>query len=189
MNLTQFQTTGRNLSVNGLTTSSTGNLSIRLKDDLLITRHGSILGRLEESDLVKTGIFKDDNSTPLASSELAVHRAIYRSTLAQAIVHAHPPCAVSLSLDDEITIPDSPESFGTSKMVPVLGRGMDIKPGALGDIIAEALTNRKIVMVYSHGSFAVGQTLDEACKYTINFEEYCRVMFLLRISKCGDILQ
>jgi L-fuculose-phosphate aldolase len=188
MNLTQFQTTGHDLSVNGLITSSTGNLSIRLKDKLLITRHGSLLGRLEKSDLVKTGICKDDNSTPLASSELAVHRAIYRSTTALAIVHAHPPCAVGLSLNEEISIPGSTASFGSEK-VPVLGKGMDIKPGALGDIIAEALKNRKIVMVYGHGSFAIGQTLDEACKNTIDFEEYCRVIFLLGISKCGDILQ
>ena len=38
-------------------------------------------------DLVRTGIYEDDRFTPRASSELAVHRAIYTGTPAQAIVH------------------------------------------------------------------------------------------------------
>jgi len=80
MFLNQFQNVGRWLFLRGLVSSSSGNLSIRLGDRLIITRRGSNLGALQEKDLVETGINKNDRSTPLASSELAVHRAIYQNT-------------------------------------------------------------------------------------------------------------
>jgi len=98
MILSQFQTVGHDLFSRGLVSSHTGNLGIRLGDRLIITRRGSKLGCLQENDLIETGISKNDRSTPLASIELAVHRAIYRITSASAIVHAHSPYAIALSL-------------------------------------------------------------------------------------------
>ena len=101
MYLPQFQAAGRMLAESGLITGTSGNLSIRLKDRLIITRHDSVLSALTSADLIETGIYEDDSATPLASWELPVHRAIYIATSARAIVHAHPPCAVTLSLLDE----------------------------------------------------------------------------------------
>jgi len=95
MILSQFQTIGHDLFTRGLVSSHSGDMSIRLGDRLIITRRGCRLGCLEEHDLIETGITKNDRSTPLASTELAVHRAIYQQTSALAIVHAHPPHAVA----------------------------------------------------------------------------------------------
>ena len=86
MILSQFQTVGRDLFISGLVSSSSGNLSIRLGDRLIITRRGCRLGCLEEQDLIEAGINKNDRSTPLASIELVVHRAIYQTTPALAII-------------------------------------------------------------------------------------------------------
>jgi len=105
MLLSQFQTIGHDLFARGLVSSSSGNLSIKLGERIIITRRGSRLGCLEEHDLIETGLDKDDRSTPLASTELAVHRAIYRETPALAIVHAHPPHYVALSLVETEIIP------------------------------------------------------------------------------------
>ncbi len=98
MILSQFQTVGNDLFTRGLVSSNSGNLSIRFGDRLIITRRGCRLNCLEEHDLIETGISRNDRFTPLASIELAVHRAIYQTTPALAIVHAHPPHVVALSL-------------------------------------------------------------------------------------------
>lgn len=181
----QFQTVGRNLFTRGLVASHTGNLSIRMGDNLIITRRGSLLGSLEEQDLIETGIYRNDRATPLASTELAVHREIYRMTSALAIVHAHPPHAIALSLREKEIVPRTSEGKGVMGRVPVLGWGMEVKPGALADIIAEGLRDRRVVMVHGHGSFATGQLLDEACNYTTVLEENCQVNCLLKSLESG----
>ncbi len=180
MILSKFQAIGNELFTRGLVSSSSGNLSIRLGEHMVITRRGSKLGGLQENDLIDTGINKNNRSTPLASTELAVHRAIYQQTPALAIVHAHPPHAVALSLTDTEITPSDAEGLSIVGQVPILGWNMEVKPGGLADIIAQALKKHRIVMVHGHGSFAIGQLLEEAHNCTTTLEESCRVTCLLR---------
>ena len=180
MILSQFQTVGRDLFTQGLVSSNTGNLSIRLGTRIIITRRGSRLGSLEENDLIETGLTKNDRATPLASEELPVHRAIYRQTSAQAIVHAHPPHAVALSLTGPEIVPSDAEGLSIVGQIPVLGWHTNVTHDMLADMIAQALKQRRIVMIHGHGSFAIGQLLEEAHNYTTMFEESCRVVCLLR---------
>ena len=116
----QFQTIGRDLFARGLVSSHSGNLSIRLGDRIIITRRGSMLNCLQEHDLIETGIIRNNRSTPLASIDLAIHRAIYRETQALAIVHAHPPHATALSLIENEIVP-SAEGLSVVGTVPVVG--------------------------------------------------------------------
>jgi len=109
-----------------------------------------------------------------------VHRAIYQQTSALAIVHAHPPHAVALSLNDTEIVPSDAEGFPIVGQVPVLAWHMEVKPGGLADIIAGALKEHRIVMVHGHGSFAIGQLLEEAHNCTTTLEESCQVICLLR---------
>lgn len=178
--LSQFQRVGHDLFTRGLVASHTGNLSIRLRNRITITRRGCMLGALQEHDLIETGIDKNDRHTPLASTELAVHRAIYRATPAQAIVHAHPPHAIALSLLAKEIVPSCAEILNTMGKVPVLGWNMAVKPGGLAETIAEALESHRVVMVYGHGSFAVGQLLEDAFNFTTLLEECSQVLYLLR---------
>ena len=83
--LSQFQTVGHALFTQGLVSCYSGNLSIKLGEHLLITHRGSMLGSIGEADLVETGITKNDRATPLASTELEVHRSIYKKTSALAV--------------------------------------------------------------------------------------------------------
>ena len=180
MILSQFQTVGNDLFTKGLVSSHSGNLSIRLGERIIITRRSTRLGCLQENDLIETGINKNDRNTPLASTELAVHRAIYRETPALAIVHAHPPHAVALSLTETEIVPSDTEGLSIVGQVPVLGWHMKVKPGGLADIIAQALKQHRIVMVHGHGSFAIGQLLEEAHNCTTTLEESCQVICLLK---------
>ncbi len=185
MILAQFQTVGHDLFTKGLVSSHSGNLSIRLGERIIITRRTSRLGCLGEHDLIETGINKNDRNTPLASIELAVHRAIYRETPALAVVHAHPPHAVALSLTETEIVPTDTEGLSIVGRVPVLGWNMEVQPGGLADIIAQALKQHRIVMVHGHGSFAIGQLLEEAHNCTTTLEESCQVICLLKSLQVG----
>ena len=180
MILVQFQTVGQDLSTRGLVSSHSGNLSIRLGDRIIITRRGCRLNCLEEHDLIETGISKNDRSTPLASIELPVHRAIYQQTPALAIVHVHPPHAVALSLTETEIVPSDEEGLSIVNRVPVLGWHVKVSPCGLADIIARALQQHKIILVHGHGSFAIGQLLEEAHNYTTTIEGSCQVLCLLK---------
>jgi L-fuculose-phosphate aldolase len=180
MFLTQFQNVGRSLFNRGLVSSQSGNLSIRMGDRLIITRRGSNLGDLQESDLVETGINKNDRATPMASVELPVHRAIYQRTQARAIVHAHPTHVIALSMLETEIGSSHLEDFCALGKVPVLGWNSEVKPGALSDIIAEGLREHRIIVVYGHGSFAIGQLLDEAYNSTTGLEEACEIICLIK---------
>jgi len=139
-----------------------------------------MLSCLEEHDIVETGINKNDRFTPLASTELAVHRAIYKRTPASAIVHAHPAYAVALSFSEQEITPCDVEGSLLLPKVPILGWGTTVKPEEPAEEIAEALARCKIVLVYGHGSFAAAQLLEEAYQYTTALEESCRLLYLLK---------
>ncbi len=189
MILSQFQTVGHDLFAKGLVSSHSGNLSIRLGEKMIITRRSSRLGCLEEHDLIETGINRNDRNTPLASTELAVHRAIYQQSSASAIVHAHPPHAIALSLTGTEIVPSDAEGLSIIGQVAVLGWHMNVRIGGLADIIAQALRQHRIVMVHSHGSFATGQLLEEAHNCTTTLEESCRVIWLLKSLAVAQIRQ
>ncbi len=180
MLISQFQTVGQDLCARGLVSSHGGNLSIKLGERLCITHRSSMLARLEEHDLVETGINRNDRFTPLASTELAVHRAIYKVTRASAVVHAHPPHAVALSFSEQEITPCDVEGSLLLSKVPVLGWETNSKREELAEEIAQALTTHKIVVVRCHGTFAAAQLLEEAYHYTTTLEESCRLLYLLK---------
>lgn len=175
----QFQTVGRDLFARGLVSSNSGNLSIRLGDQLIITRRGGMLNCINENDLIETGVSKNSRTTPLASTDLAIHRAIYHETQALAIVHAHPPHAVALSISDKEIVP-SVEDFSLIGTVPVVGWSEELEKECLADIVARALKKYHIIMVHNHGGFAIGQWLEEAYNLTTALEHSSQVLCLTR---------
>ncbi|MFC1872318.1 aldolase [Chloroflexota bacterium] len=183
MPFSQFLTVGRDLFAGGLVVSNSGNMSVRIKDTVWVTRRGSRMGCLHEQDIIETGLCKNSRTTPLASSELSVHRAIYQKTRALAVVHAHPPHSTALSMTEQEIIPNSANGPDVLGKVPVIGWGMETKEGMLADEIAEALKEHRVVMVHGHGSFAVGQLLEEAYNYTATLEECSKVLCLLKSLK------
>lgn len=180
MILYQFQSVGRDLFARGLVSSHGGNMSIRLGDRMIITRRGCMLNCLQEHDLIETGISKNSRSTPLASIDLAIHRAIYRETQALAVVHAHSPYAITLSLTETEIMPGTVEGLSVVGTVPVVGWHMELKPGGPAELISKTLQQQRIIMVHGHGSYAIGQLLEEAYHLTTALEESCHILYLLR---------
>jgi L-fuculose-phosphate aldolase len=178
--LSQFQAVGRELFQQGLVSSHSGNLSIRLGDRLHITKRGCMLGSIDEQDVIETGLTRNDRVTPRASAELKVHRAIYGSTPALAVVHVHPPHAVALSLTENEVVPSDSEGALFLHRVPVLGWRKKVLPGEIADEIGHALAIHRIVLVHGHGTFAVGQLLEEAYQITSALEQSCHILCILR---------
>jgi len=182
----QFQMVGRDLFARGLVSSNSGNLSIRLGDNIIITRRGGMLNCLSENDLIETGVSKNNRATPLASTDLNIHRAIYRETQALAVVHAHPPHAVALSMTDKEIVPGV-EDFSLIGTVPVVGWSDELEKECLADIVARALQPQRIIMVHNHGSFAIGQLLEEAYNLTTALEHSSQVLCLTRSLQVGSV--
>ena len=178
--LSQFQTIGQALFTQGLVSPQGGNLSVKLGEHLVITHRGSLLGFIQEGDLVETGISKNNRVTPLASKELEVHRCIYKNTSALAVVHAHPPYAVALSFTEKEIVPRDVEGQVLLSKVPILSVERVTKPGELADEIARLMGEHRVVLVRGHGTFAASQLLEEAYYYTVVLEQSCRLLYLLK---------
>jgi L-fuculose-phosphate aldolase len=178
--LSQFQVVGQALFSQGLVSPQGGNLSVKLGERLVITHRGSALGYIQKGDLVETGISKNNRVTPLASTELEVHRCIYKNTPALAVVHAHPPYAVALSFTEKEIVPPDIEGRALLSGVPVLCAGIEGKAVELADEIAKLLGEYRVVLVRGHGTFAASQLLEEAYYYTVVLEQSCRLLYLLR---------
>jgi L-fuculose-phosphate aldolase len=178
--LSQFQAIGQALFTQGLVSPQGGNLSVKLGEHLVITHRGSALGYIQEGDLVETGISKNNRVTPLASTELEVHRCIYKNTPALAVVHAHPPYAVALSFTQKEIVPPDIEGRALLSRVPVLRTRTKGKTGEFADEIARLLGEHRVVLVRGHGTFAASQLLEEAYYYTVVLEQSCRLLYLLK---------
>ncbi|MCH8905988.1 MAG: class II aldolase/adducin family protein [Candidatus Heimdallarchaeota archaeon] len=84
-----------------------GNISCRIgKERFLITGQHAPLGFLNPKDLIQI----DRKGQPLkkkqqASSETALHLAVYNGTEAKTVIHAHPPMVLAFSLTHQSFVP------------------------------------------------------------------------------------
>jgi L-fuculose-phosphate aldolase len=141
---------------------------------------------LQEYNLIETGINKNNRSTPLASADLAIHRAIYQETQALAIVHAHPPHAVALSMTEAEIVP-SVEGLAVTGVVPVVDWKVEEKLRNLAHTVARTLKQHRIIMVRNQGSFAIGQLLEEAYNFTTALEQSSQVLCLTRTLQVNPV--
>ncbi len=172
----QFRDIGRDIFVSGLISSHAGNISVLVGDKIVIKRRGAMLGRLRPEDLIETALDRNDSGVVLASTELIVHRAIYHATPALAVVHTHSRTAIALSLSRDEIIPVDNEASYTLKKAPVLMVEYASGSKEMADVVANALREYKIVILRGHGSFAIGQTLEEAFHWTTMLEEACDII-------------
>jgi L-fuculose-phosphate aldolase len=175
-----FREIGRDLYTQNMVSSHGGNLSIRLGDRVIIKRRGAMLGQLKPHDLIETGLEKNDSNVALASTELLAHRTVYMNTPALAICHCHPRTAIAFSLSRNEIVPIDNEGSYLLKKVPVITEEFASGTPQMANKVAEALKNYKIIMLRGHGSFATGQTLDEAFFWSSTLEEACQIMLIAK---------
>ena len=177
--LEEFKRTGRELLKMGLISSHGGNLSVRRSDKLLITRRGCMLGDLQEGDIIET-VLEHEEETPLASTEVMVHRAIYQTTSARAIIHCHPPFAIALSLGMDVIIPLDSEGAYHLHRVPVVMASETVGSKEVAQSLPPILKEHSIAMVRGHGSFAVGRALEEALMVSSSLETSSKIIVIAK---------
>ncbi len=179
--LKQFQTVGGDLFLQGLNSSHSGNLSIRKGEMIWITRRGAPLGRLKAADIVGVDLRHPEPMARFASRELPSHVAIYAHGLAGAVVHAHPPAAVALSLSRDGIVPLDLEGGHHIPRVGVVVPPGPYDPHRLAGPVGQALREARVAVIRAHGTFSWGADLWEAFRWTSTLEHSCRILLLSRL--------
>jgi len=173
---TQVVRTARRTTADGLVVGTSGNVSARVGDTVLVTPSGVPYDRLGPRDVV--GVDLDGRQvlgTLAPTSELPMHLAVYRHTEdAAAIVHTHAVHATAVStLVDELP--------AIHYMTAALGGPVRVAGYALygTDELAEnmlsALRDRSGCLLRNHGTVVYGTTLDQAYDRTAQLEWMCQV--------------
>ena len=151
------------LNASGLNQGSSGNVSVRRGDGMLITPSGVPYERMAPEMLVEVGPDGGFRGSLRPSSEWRMHLDIYAARPeAGAVVHVHSPHAAALSCHGR-GIP------AFHYMVAAAG-GPDIRcadyatfgTAALSGAMMAALDGRRACLLAHHGQIAFGPTLDKA---------------------------
>ena len=160
-----------------LISSHSGNISVRGGDYIYITKTKTMLGHLNENDIIKTVLAGNDDFMKQASMETIVHKAIFLNTQTKAIIHTHPIYSITLSLlMDSFTPVDSEGKFVLEK-VPVLIVKQSIASKEVAEKIPSLFKNYKAVIIRGHGVFSVADSLEEAFYYTSLLESSAKIYY------------
>lgn len=169
-----FQDVGQAVTRAGFAFPGAGNASVWTPEALIVTREGAALDRLTAADLATISrITEPPDAAP--ALDAPIHRAIYVATGATAVLHAHPPHAIALSL-----------SFNRHELVPedlegahLLGRVPVVSPRRnVVEVVAGALETSAVVLVAGHGTYARGADLWECLRWTAALEASAHILWL-----------
>ncbi|MFF1295414.1 MULTISPECIES: class II aldolase/adducin family protein [unclassified Streptomyces] len=167
--------TARRTVSDGLVVGTSGNVSVRVGDTVLVTPSGVPYDRLTPDDV--TGVDLDGRrvlGSLVPTSELPMHLAIYRTTDAGAVVHTHAVHATAVST----LVPELP---AIHYMSGALGGAVRVAPYAaygteeLAENTLHALADRTGCLLRNHGTITYGTTLDQAYDRTAQLEWMCRL--------------
>ena len=171
----ELVTTARRTVADGLVVGTSGNVSVRVGDTVLVTPTGVPYDRLTPEEV--TGVDLSGRQvlgTLRPTSELPMHLAIHGTTDARAVVHTHAVHATAVStLVDELPL--------IHYMSAALGGPVRVAPYAtygtpeLAENMLRALTGRSGCLLQNHGTITYGSTLSEAYDRTAQLEWMCRV--------------
>lgn len=176
---------GRTLYDRGLIGPTDGNFSARLGERyLLCTPSGAHKGELQPGDLVKMTLDGRVVSTGAKpSSELKMHLAIYalRDDV-QCVVHAHPPCAVGLTVAgvslEKPVVPEVLFAIGAVPNVPYSSPTTDAVPESIRPILARC----DAFMLSRHGSVVLCATPKEGVMKTEVIEHTAKITLAAKVA-------
>ncbi len=171
----QLIETARAMNASGINQGTSGNLSVRHGDGMLITPTAMDYAGLSTGDIVFVNRMGEPQGEGIPSSEWRFHYDIYMNRpSARAVLHAHPQsCATLASLRKPIP--------AFHYMVAVAG-GRDIPCAeyatfgtqALSDNVLAALGSRRACLMANHGLVCLAQSLEKALALAIEIENLAR---------------
>ena len=175
---------GRQLTALGLSPGSSGNLSVRVGDTIVMSPTGSDLASLHVQQLSVLDFEGKLLSGPKASKEYPFHRAMYRrNEETRAIVHLHSTYAAGVSClepwSTRSALPPVTPYFvmrvGQTPLIPYAAPGDSSQAG----IIENLGFPFGAVLLQNHGSITSGLTMAAAVEAAIELEEACKLLLLL----------
>ena len=176
---------GKSLYERGLACGSSGNMSVRLPDGILITPTNSCLGRLDPERISKVGLDGSLHSGDKPSKEAFLHLSMYRSRPAeQAIVHLHATYSVAVScladVDAQDVLPPITAYFvmrvGKLPLLPYFAPGDQQLAAAVEQYALES----RALLLANHGPLVAASELDAAVYAIEELEETAKLYLLLK---------
>jgi len=165
----------RAMDAQGLNRGTSGNVSLRFRDRLLITPSGLPTARMGPDDVVPLEFDGTHPPDQRPSSEWRFHRDILasRSELA-AVVHAHPIHSTAFAMcGREIpAVHYMIAAFGgpNVRCAPYAAYGT----AELSELALAALAGRNVCLLANHGMIAAGESLEKALWLAVELETLCQ---------------
>jgi ribulose-5-phosphate 4-epimerase/fuculose-1-phosphate aldolase len=176
---------GQSIFTRGLSSGSSGNISVRLDDGWLLTPTDSCLGDLDPAKLAKLDPDGRHLSGSTPSKELFLHNAVYAGrAAAKAIIHLHSTYGVAVSclegLDPENCLPPlTPYFFMKVGRLPLVPYSRPGDP-QLADTIRRLVGKHRAVLLANHGPIVSGPSLKTALYSCEELEETAKIFLILR---------
>ena len=167
-----------------LISSHSGNISIKIGNNILITKTGTMLGNLTPKDITVISIYdENDRNLKYASMETVVHKSIYLNSNAKAIIHTHPEYLIFLSLILEKFKPVDSEGKFLIKELPIIKAKNTIASKEVAEKIGKIAKNNSAALVASHGLFVWAETIEKAFYITTALEKSAKIYYLIKNEK------
>lgn len=174
----------RSIFSRSLTHGSTGNISLRVDDGILVTPTGSSLGTVQPGELSLI----DEHGTHIGgarpSKEAFLHAAVLRARpSARAVIHTHSTYSAAVSclaeVDETNVLPPLTAYFamriGRLPLLPHHAPGDD----ALGPLAEATARDHVALLLRNHGPIVAGTSLSAALDALEELEETAKLHLLL----------
>ena len=175
---------GRLVYAQGLVSGASGNLSARVdKDHILVTPSGCHKGMLDATDLLLYNMKtrRTVGETKIKpSSEIRMHTFVYQHRPdVQAVIHAHPPYAVALSVAGipltDVILPEVVLALGA---IIDCGYATPTTEDVVHVMEQPVQGGHNALILARHGSVTLGKTMQEA---------FCRLEIVEHVAKVTTI--
>ena len=176
---------GRSLFDRGYGCGSSGNISVKLSDGILISPTNSSLGRLDPARIAKVGLDGSILGGDQPSKEAFLHRAMYEERPEMtSVVHLHSTHSVAVSTLEELDPADLLPPI-TAYYVMRVGRLPLVPyfpPGdlALAEAVRQVAKHAHAMLLANHGPVVAGKSLDDAVYAAEELEETAKLFLMLR---------
>lgn len=170
----------RQIYQSGMTCSTGGNISVRVKDEILISKTDSSFSRLKPEDVIVCDLFGNSLEPGKPSKEIEFHALIYRlKPGVMAVVHVHSPFAIALGgfgvdRDNAVPLctPGAVTRVGTTPTVEFHSPG---HPDLAKRVIEVLPSAENAIYLEKHGLITFALTLDKACDIAEEFEQNAKI--------------
>ena len=173
---------GKKLYDKDLTFATSGNISLKTDEGILITASGTALGNLTSDDIVLIDFDGNVISSGKPSSEKMLHIEIYKQRPdVGAIIHTHPVNLTTFAVCHEpLNEPIMSENILYFDDIPVAEYAMPSSLELVEKTIKH-LNNRDVVLMANHGAIAIADSLLTAFYKMETAEYYAKVTLNTRI--------